>query len=291
MHELGESASFVYNEQRDQNSLCDLWQQLSAAPVRNALIAGVGLVVFQQISGQPSVLFYTDTLLADIGISTAASVPISIFKLFATLVTTFTVDRHGRKRLLYIGCVTMFVALISLAIALSHPYTSATRCNEHITMQTCPDSCIWDNSSNQCALLYACPTHDPCDCCTAKPIDFQKSVILVSLFTYIGGYQIGFGPIVWLLISELFPLKVRGRAVALAVVTNFFLGTMVALLYPLEIQYLGAAATFSLFAAVLALCLAFVFFFVPETKGMSLQEIEQFFAQNGHFDAPVASVA
>jgi hypothetical protein len=53
------------------------------------------------------------------------------------------------------------------------------------------------------------------------------------MFIYIGGYQIGFGPISWLLISEVFPLEVRGQAVALSVQTNFFWNVVTSYLFPL----------------------------------------------------------
>jgi len=278
MHDLGERASFTYSLQRHKNSVCDLHNQLCAPTVYPAMLAGVGLVVFQQITGQPSVLYFADSLLAGVGITTSASIAISVFKLLATLVTTFTVDQYGRKRLLYIGCGLMLVALVTLAAALTRPYMSVGRCNEYLTLHSCPDTCQWDTSQEACRVDLVCPAGQDCTCCTARPIDIHKSVILMALFLYIGGYQVGFGPIVWLLISELFPLKVRGRAVAVAVVTNFFLGTVMTLLFPVEVHYLGAAVTFALYAVVLIVGIYFIYRSVPETKGMSLHDIEEFFA-------------
>jgi hypothetical protein len=65
------------------------------------------------------------------------------------------------------------------------------------------------------------------------PIPIPQIVILTAMFIYIGGYQIGFGPISWLLISEVFPLEVRGQAVALSVQTNFFWNVVTSYLFPL----------------------------------------------------------
>jgi MFS family permease len=119
-----------------------------------------------------------------------------------------------------------------------------------------------------------------CTCCAADGINFQKTVILTSLFVYIGGYQVGFGPISWLLISEIFPLEVRGKAVSIAVVTNFFWNTLMTFFFPIELQFIGSASTFYLYAIILTSGIYFIYKKVPETKGMSLEEIEEFFMKS-----------
>ena len=122
-----------------------------------------------------------------------------------------------------------------------------------------------------------------CTCCSADGINLQKTVILTSLFIYIGGYQVGFGPISWLLISEIFPLEVRGKAVSIAVVTNFFWNTVVTFLFPVELEYIGSSPTFYVYAGVLLAGIYFIYRKVPETRGMSLEEIEEFFVQSSKF--------
>ena len=123
-------------------------------------------------------------------------------------------------------------------------------------------------------------TDASCTCCGVSGITSQKAVILTALFIYIGGYQVGFGPICWLLISEIFPLEVRGKAVSIAVVTNFFWNTVMTFLFPVELDYIGSAPTFFLYAAVLIIGIYFIYAKVPETKGMTLEEIEKFFVRS-----------
>ena len=79
---------------------------------------------------------------------------------------------------------------------------------------------------------------------SASGISKQKAIILISLFIYIGGYQVGFGPISWLMISEIFPLEVRGKAVSLAVVTNFFWNTIMTFFFPVELDFIGMWSLF-----------------------------------------------
>lgn len=208
---------------------------------RPALYAGVGLVFLQQVTGQPSVLYYAATIFKDAGLSDVATVGMATFKLIMTLATVFTVDKYGRKLLLYIGISVMLASLCALTIAFQ-----------------------FDKSSDD----------DGDDDNDSKNISTTQVFILVALFTYIGGYQIGFGPIAWLLISEVFPLEVRGQAVALAVQTNFFWNVVTSYIFPVETAALGASYTFMIFAFIDAYALFHVYYFVPETKGLTLEEIE-----------------
>jgi hypothetical protein len=102
---------------------------------------------------------------------------------------------------------------------------------------------------------------------------------LVALFLYIGGYQISFGPISWLLISEIFPLNVRSMAVSVAVVTNFATNALVTFLFPIELLAIGSSGTFLIYAIILVVGIYFIYRYVPETKGLSLEEIEEYFVR------------
>jgi sugar porter (SP) family MFS transporter len=139
IEEVAQKAS-AYNQ---NTTLSEDWTMLSSPTVYPAMLAGVGLVVLQQITGQPSVLYYADTIFADIGIDAAASIGISSFKLVATLLATIYVDKYGRKLLLYIGCTLMLVALVVLGTAFLFPYTSAEDCNGNTTRDDCPSTCEW----------------------------------------------------------------------------------------------------------------------------------------------------
>lgn len=99
-----------------------------------------------------------------------------------------------------------------------------------------------------------------------KAITARQAVILFAMFVYIGGYQIGFGPISWLMISEIFPLEVRGQAVSVSVQANFLFNLIVAYLFPVELDLIGIFFTFAIFAVIDAYALFFVFRYVPETK-------------------------
>lgn len=246
-----------------------------------ALIAGLGLVTLQQITGQPSVLYYADTIFDDVGLSSWASVLTAAFKLVATLFAVFTVDKHGRVKLLTIGCVMMLVALIALSIAFMFPYVSEADCNDYTLQTSCTaysDKCEWDTG---CSCDTSSSSSSSCTCCGVTGLDVQKFCILVAMFAYIGGYQVGFGPVVWLIVSEVFPLEVRGKAISVAVVANFFFNLVVTLEFATEIDIIGESWTFAIFAVIDAYAIYFIRTKVPETKGLSLEQIEALFLRKG----------
>jgi sugar porter (SP) family MFS transporter len=104
--------------------------------------------------------------------------------------------------------------------------------------------------------------------------DNQKWVAVGSLVTYIICFAVSLGPVGWILISEVFPLKIRGISMSICTVSNFAFNFFVVASFPVLLNRIGGAYTFWIFGIVSILCLVFVYFFVPETKGISLETIE-----------------
>ena len=101
-----------------------------------------------------------------------------------------------------------------------------------------------------------------------------KWVAVGSLITYIICFAMSLGPIGWILVSEVFPLKIRGIAMSICTVSNFAFNFFVVGSFPVLLHRIGGAFTFWIFGIVSILCILFVYFFVPETKGISLEQIE-----------------
>ena len=95
-----------------------------------------------------------------------------------------------------------------------------------------------------------------------------------SLMIYVGSFAIGLGPVFWLVLSEIYPLHIRGRAMSIGTAVNWSVNLIVALTFLTLTQVLGNAATFWLYGIVSVGAWLFAFFLVPETKGKTLEEIE-----------------
>jgi sugar porter (SP) family MFS transporter len=99
-------------------------------------------------------------------------------------------------------------------------------------------------------------------------------IAVIVVMTYVGSFAVGMGPIFWLLISEMYPLRIRGRAMSVATVANWGANLIVALTFLSLTQVLGKAATFWLYGLISIGIWIFSFYLVPETKGKSLEQIE-----------------
>ena len=101
-----------------------------------------------------------------------------------------------------------------------------------------------------------------------------KWVTVGGLIAYIICFAMSLGPIGWILVSEVFPLKIRGIAMSICTVSNFAFNFFVVYSFPVLLEKIGGAWTFWGFGIVSFFCIVFVYFLVPETKGISLEKIE-----------------
>src|SRR5919197_1298352 len=101
-------------------------------------------------------------------------------------------------------------------------------------------------------------------------------IAIASLIVYVGSFAVSWGWGFWLLNAELYPLEVRGRGTGLVVMVQWVANLAVSLTLLLLIHTIGKPATFWLYAALCAAAIVFTAFFVPETKGKTLEEIEAY---------------
>ena len=102
-----------------------------------------------------------------------------------------------------------------------------------------------------------------------------KWLAVGSLVVYIASFAMSLGPICWIMVSEIMPLKIRGLAMSVATASNFVFNAIIVFSFLPLIDYIGQTSTFLIFSATIIISLVFVYFFVPETKGISLEKIEE----------------
>jgi sugar porter (SP) family MFS transporter len=201
------------------------------------LYIGLSIVIFQQITGQPSVLYYAEQVFTNAGYDSTNSAGVSVilggFKLLMTGFAVKYVDTVGRRPLLLGGVTVMTMSTIVLGI-----------CSEAMATGDVDGSSLTARAS------------------------------VVAIFTYVGAYQVSFGPIAWLLVGEIFPQRVRSAAVGTATLTNFLSNFLVSLYLPTLLQQFGTAGTYYLFSIMGVVALSSIYVTVIETKGKTLEEIE-----------------
>jgi len=210
------------------------WARLLDADVRPALLVGIGLAVFQQITGINAVIYYAPQIFQSAGfesdvVALAATIGIGVVNVLATLIAIWLVDRAGRRPLLIAGVLGMVAALAVLGIAFR------------------------DTSQGAEGGL--------------------GSITVLCLGAYIVSFAFSLGPIVWLMISEIYPYTVRAPAIAVSTAANWAANFLVSLTFPILRIRIGSSATFLIYATLGVLTLLFILTRVPETKGKTLEEI------------------
>jgi SP family galactose:H+ symporter-like MFS transporter len=213
------------------------WDELLDRSLRPALVVGVGLAVFQQVTGINAVIYYAPQIFRSAGFTSdlaalAATTGIGTINVLATFIAIWLVDRAGRKPLLIAGVLGMVATLAFLGLAFR------------------------DNAGGAAASDLGVVT-------------------VVCLAAYIVFFAFSLGPIVWLMISEIYPLRNRAQAVAVSTAANWGANFLVSLTFPIMAHHLGSAATFFTYAALGVVTLLFVLARVPETKGKTLEEISR----------------
>jgi len=198
------------------------------------LIVGLGLAIFQQITGINTVIYYSPTIFKFAGINGTGTAILAGAGLAGLMwcfhvLAIFMLDRVGRRPLLLTGVAGQVIGLAILGAAFQFPQLAS----------------------------------------------IKSYIAIGGLGIYVACFAFGLGPIFWLLISEIYPLKVRGAAMSAVTVTNWAMNLIVAITFLSLVAFLGNAYTFWLYGVIAIGAWIFFYKFVPETKGKSLEQIEE----------------
>lgn len=230
------------------------WPAFRSRAARRALFITSMLAMFQQFIGINAIIYYAPRIFQKAGFADAqaalwATLVVGVVNVVATFITVGLVDRAGRRTLLVWGLTGMISALCILGFAFMN-FDAA---------EAAPQA-----AASADALPY-----------TAQGSVTLAWLTLVCVVVYIACFAFSMGPLVWVLLGELFPLQARGSGNAIAAGANYFANFVVGATFLSMLNRLGTANSFLLFALVATLNLLFVLFFVPETAGRTLEEIER----------------
>jgi SP family arabinose:H+ symporter-like MFS transporter len=283
-----EIAAIERNVHADKNKAPLKIKDLLKPSLRFILVVGLIVGVLQQITGINAVYFYATSIFKQTGIGTDAAfssgVLLSTISVIFTFVAIYLIDRMGRRPLLLIGTAGIAVSLLLCAYGFNQATYQLSK--ENINQFEFSDSqkllplvdALYDSdvtfkndvkaalgnkiySKNDGAILEAATT-------------INANLILIGILGFIACFAFSLGPVMWVLLSELYPIKYRGLAIGVIAFINSLISSLVQLVFPWELSNLGNALSFFLFGAV-----AFIGFFImlkilPETKGKSLEELE-----------------
>ncbi|PAA64787.1 hypothetical protein BOX15_Mlig022338g1, partial [Macrostomum lignano] len=265
--------------------VADLIRSDAYGGYRRRFLIGCCLVLLQQLSGQSCLLYYAPTVLMSVGFRTSkeqtlAAIGVGAVKVLSCIVSLALVDRVGRRRILIAGSAVMAAALAVFSIITAVAEQSFKRSSgSNYTIGICLESTIDLNSNSSSAhsndTLSSGSVFD--NLSDTTPGGF---VALATLLVFVAAYSASFGPVVWLVLSEIFPASLRARAVGACSSLNWLAGLATSVSFLSLLQGIGAPGTFGLYCGVCCLAVAFSAALVPETSGKSLERIGREFERS-----------
>ena len=202
---------------------------------------GIALSVFQQFVGINVIFYYSTTLWKSVGFDESNSFTISVFtsvtNILVTLIAIALIDRVGRRPILLFGSAGMAVTLAVMALAFSQAVTV----------------------DGQPSLTGA-----------------WGPIALIAANLFVVSFGASWGPVVWVLLGEIFPNSIRARALGLAASAQWIANFLITVTFP-PLAAFSLVFTYGMYAVFAALSFIFVFAIIPETNGMPLEEADTLF--------------
>ena len=203
---------------------------------------GIILSMFQQFVGINVIFYYSTTLWQSVGFPESASLSISVVtsitNVMVTVIAILLVDRIGRKPILLTGSVMMALSLGLMAISFMFSTTDA-----------------------EGAVTLGAP---------------WGPIALVAANIFVIGFGASWGPLVWVLLGEIFPSRIRGKALGVAAGAQWIANFLITVSFPAMSAW-SLPLTYGMYAVFAALSFFYVLFKIPETKGMELEKTETLF--------------
>ena len=283
-------------EKREKGSLADVF----SPRMKKVLIIGFGIAFFQQITGINAIFYYAPMIFEMAGGGKDAAFMqaaiLGVTNVVMTIVAMFLIDSLGRKPLLYIGATGICISLAIVGFSFRNAeynidaQTMNTLMEEVVEMEVAPhhleniqklDELKGIAFKNEVAYFEQVKEKVGQDTYNSfKEIILKHSIhinsfwILLGLLMFVASFAISLGPVMWALLSEIFPNKLRGLAISIMGFWNSIVSFSVATVFPVQLEFMGSAATYLIYSFFGLLTLIFVWRFVPETKGKSLEELE-----------------
>ncbi|XP_069465569.1 solute carrier family 2, facilitated glucose transporter member 6 [Ambystoma mexicanum] len=218
------------------------------------LLITVCMRFLQQLSGVTPILVFLESIFIKTKVILDGKYDaalVGLVRLLSVSIAAFTMDKAGRKILLFVSAGLMLASTFTMGMYvhfISLPQGNST----NLTMESLATS-------------------------AGEPVNYITLIPLFSIMLYIMGYAMGWGPITWLLMSEVLPLRARGVASGLCVLVSWATAFVMIESFIPASEAFGRDVPFFFFAVISAVNLIFTACFVPETKGRTLEQIESYF--------------
>lgn len=259
--------------------------------MRFVLIVGVVLATAQQITGINAVYFYAPTIFEQSGVGRDAAFAqaaiIGVTNVVVTIIAMLLIDRLGRRPLLLIGMVGVTLSMAMISYGFSEARYEVTETDvaaltdetgtdmaglANLTGESFDSDRSFKQAASQSLGFATYRAHESAILASATTIN--ATLILFGILGFVASFAFSLGPVMWVMLPEIFPNSVRGIAMGATGFVNAIVSWGVQQLFPVMLGGLGSAAVFGIYAAFGLLFLALFWWVLPETKGKSLEQLE-----------------
>lgn len=251
----------------------------------------VGLIVgiLQQFTGINAIYFYATSIFKQTGIGTDAAFTSGVFLSFTTVVFTivamFLIDRLGRRPLLLFGMAGIAISMLLCAYGFNNA-TYELKTADIAQLENLDKEALdqfankkFDNDVDfKNAMKSALGTQGYAKnegTLIEAATEMNATLILIGILGFIACFAFSLGPVMWVLLSEMYPNKYRGLAIGVIGFVNSFASWLVQQVFPWELSNLGNAMSFFIFGVIAVIGFFVLFRILPETKGKSLEQLEK----------------
>jgi SP family arabinose:H+ symporter-like MFS transporter len=266
------------------------FRQLISRELRFALFIGVIVAVAQQITGINAVFFFATSIFEKCGIGRdaafAQAVWVGVINVVFTIVAMVLIDRLGRRPLLIGGLAGVVVSMAVAGYGFHHANYMLTDQAlaklagrfEVAELSPLKDHIFTDEVTFKREVARMLSPHS-FNAHEGELVDaairMNPFIVLAGILGFVASFSLSLGPVMWVVLSEIFPNHIRGLAMASIGFLNAGVSFLVQFLFPWELANLGNAGTFWLYGAFGVIGFVLVMRFMPETKGRTLEELQR----------------
>jgi len=288
--ELANIRHSIDNDSSKESSCSELFS--SEDNMRWRTFIGLGLIILLQVTGQPNILYYATDIFQSVGfcsptMSAMATVGVGLVKVGATIISLILVDRVGRRTLLLVGTFLMMVALLAMTVFAGYQYAeSGYHQRETCTHATSKFNHGIDNTTNinisehvhTNAFLGGIDGGRHSDDRACENLSLPVGLRYLAFFSvviYVAAFSFSFGPVTWIILTEVFPVSLKGNAMSLGQAVNWTANVFVSVTFLDSVRVFTLPAVLSVYFGFSVIALVFIYWAVPETKGKSLELISK----------------